>query len=97
MFRKAVVDDAEEVVRVVNAAYRGEAGGNHWTTESHLLSGRRLTDEQARAMLSEGATVVLAIKGENSKVVGTIQITPQDESAFVGLFSVDPSLQQVRK
>jgi GNAT superfamily N-acetyltransferase len=93
--RKAQPADAEEVVRVVNAAYRGAQGAEGskaWTTEEKLVIGPRLELDMARRILTEGAATVLVAE-KDGRVVGTVQVTPEAAAGYIGLLSVDPTLQ----
>ena len=40
----AVKDDIQELVPLINSAYRGEASKKGWTTEADLLEGELRTD-----------------------------------------------------
>ncbi|GAA5815250.1 hypothetical protein MFLAVUS_008756 [Mucor flavus] len=76
---------------VVNNAYRSEGG---WTTEQHIVSGQRCTEEDMTSFITENGkpnTLLFALEQDN--VVGTVQIQPSHEApneAEIGLFSVSP-------
>jgi GNAT superfamily N-acetyltransferase len=50
-FRTAEAADIPAIVALVESAYRGESGLRGWTTESHLLDGRRTNDEDVGAVM----------------------------------------------
>lgn len=95
LFRRAVAGDEKEMVRVVNAAYRPTAEAiattKSWTSEAHLVSGPRLRLEGAIEMLAAGAVVLVAER--DGVMVGTVQVTPQGDAGFIGMLSVDPTIQ----
>lgn len=101
MLRIAHDDDADALVALVQAAYRGEGG---WTTESHLVDGQRTDADEVRAMLADPAVTLLVAElrtsdGSGSEVVGCCYTRrePTDadgvDRAELGLFAVHPSVQ----
>ncbi len=95
--RRAVLDDADEIVRVVNAAYRNDLDekSKAWTTEARLVKGPRIELETARKNLVdvEQLFIFVAAKREEGKICGTVQVTPNDDAGFIGMLSVDPEMQ----
>ena len=51
-FRKAGVDDADEIVALVNRSYRGESSKRGWTTEEHLLDGTRTDRAEIKSLIT---------------------------------------------
>jgi hypothetical protein len=49
---KAIIDDVDSLVKLVNGAYRGEGSKKGWTTEADLLDGVR-TDAAALTGIME--------------------------------------------
>ncbi|MBO0731079.1 MAG: GNAT family N-acetyltransferase [Acidimicrobiaceae bacterium] len=91
-FRRATAADIPAVVALVESAYRGETSTHGWTTEAHLLDGRR-TDAEEVAGIITGATsdVLLA---EDDELVACCQIDHADAvTAYFGMFAVRPGLQ----
>lgn len=58
-FGYATHDDIDEVVELVNLAYRGEPGDDSWTSEAELLDGQRLDAEMLADTLDRPGTHVL--------------------------------------
>src|SRR5690606_15883313 len=64
--RRATSEDVEQIVDLVQAAYRGEGG---WTTEAHLVEGHRTDAAEVHAMLADPA-VTLLVDDEDGRVRG---------------------------
>jgi ribosomal protein S18 acetylase RimI-like enzyme len=92
VFRLAASTDVDAIVALVESAYRGESGMRGWTTESHLLDGRR-TDAGLVAELLDvpGSAVLLALEG--GALLACCHIEKHDHSAYFGMFAVDPLRQ----
>lgn len=92
LFRTATPADVDAVVVLVESAYRGESGLRGWTTETHLLDGRR-TDAGlvAELLVSPDSAVLLAHTGE--ALQACCHIEKHDHSAYFGMFAVDPLRQ----
>lgn len=84
----ARLDQANEIVSLVNSAYRGEAG---WTTERNIIDGNRITrTEIERLITNQDSHLLVAI---DSRVFACICVKQQEDKAHIGLFAVDPQLQ----
>lgn len=89
LFREALAKDAEDVLNIVNQAYRTEGG---WTTESHLIVGDRLVEEDYLASLTEENRLILLAQ-EDDRVVGCIEIKIDGTHAHLGMLAVLPDQQ----
>lgn len=91
-FRKALIDDAGEIVRLVNSAYRGESSKRGWTTEADLLGGQRTDiDEVSRLIDAEGSLFLLCIQA--GSLVGSVHLEQEVHGAKLGMLAVKPELQ----
>jgi GNAT superfamily N-acetyltransferase len=92
VFRLAASADVEAIVTLVESAYRGESGLRGWTTETHLLDGRR-TDASLVAELLDmpGSAVLLVLEG--NALLACCHIERHGQSAYFGMFAVDPIRQ----
>ncbi len=92
MITKAIVEDAPELDRLVNSAYRGDSSRQGWTTEADLLDGTR-TDAAAIAELikTPGTTILKYV--EENKILGCIELQNQDGKLYLGMLTVRPHLQ----
>jgi GNAT superfamily N-acetyltransferase len=93
VFRAAGHADVDAVVALVESAYRGESGRRGWTTESDLLDGRRTNAELVAPLLvsPDDGLILLAIVDGNLRAC--CHIERHDDSAYFGMFAVDPSWQ----
>lgn len=89
-FRFATAEDVASIVALVERAYRADDGG--WTTEAHLISGRRTGADEVQDLVASasGGLLTLADRGE---IVATCQLDRRDDHAYFGMFAVDPRRQ----
>lgn len=92
-FRPAGPADVDDVVALVESAYRGDSSRAGWTTEADLLDGQRTDSEQVRSLLQRtGSLILLAEVG--GAVRGTCHLERVDSrTAHFGMFAVQPDLQ----
>jgi ribosomal protein S18 acetylase RimI-like enzyme len=84
----------DALVKLVNSAYRGESSKSGWTTEAHLLDGQRVDAEGVRALIQKDDSMILVAEDEDSdKLVGCVNLEKHDERCYLGMLTVDPSLQ----
>lgn len=79
----------ESIRQLVNEAYRGDSG---WTRETDLVGGDRVSDEEIQGYLDAPSAHLLVAVVENA-VRGCICVEQKDESAYIGMFAIDPALQ----
>lgn len=102
--RPARREDAEALSALVNSAYRGDSSRVGWTTEADLLGGQRTDPEALREFiaqgLAEGDRVLLvhehaadASPGDASKIDACVQLERHGDEAYLGMFTVRPTLQ----
>ncbi|MDU0370034.1 GNAT family N-acetyltransferase [Hymenobacter endophyticus] len=85
--------DIPALTRLVNCAYRGEASEQGWTTEAHLLAGQRTDEDDLRDHLqAPGATFLLA-RTATQEVIGSVFLQQQGPDLYLGMLSVEPTLQ----
>jgi GNAT superfamily N-acetyltransferase len=91
-FRKAEIEDVENLSLLVNSAYRGDSSKAGWTTEADLLGGQRTDPEKLKEIIQEpNARIELAF--ENGDLLGCIYILRESESLYFGMLTVNPTLQ----
>lgn len=99
--RVADVQDAEELNRLVNSAYRGDSSKKGWTTEADLLGGQRVDPIGLRETLKDETKSILIFEDKASaRIVACVSLdfssdaTDGDESAcYLGMLTVDPEMQ----
>jgi|BarGraIncu00222A_1022003.scaffolds.fasta_scaffold135072_2 ribosomal protein S18 acetylase RimI-like enzyme len=91
-YRHALPDDAEEVVSLVQSAYRGNSSREGWTTEADLLEGQRTDVRAVRVAIEQTNSLVLLATLEGT-TVGCCQLVDHGSVTDFGLFAVRPCLQ----
>ncbi len=89
LFAKAGVDDVEQIIQVVNAAYRGESSRLGWTTEADLLDGLRTDAGEILRLLADETAILLLCKA-GKQVLGSVHLQYQAGCAELGMFAVYP-------
>ncbi len=85
--------DIEEIVTLVNQAYRGKRGHKTWTTENDLVEGTRTTSEEVRDLVTRSDSQILLCRLAGP-IVATIHLEKTSESkAYLGMLAVSPSMQ----
>jgi GNAT superfamily N-acetyltransferase/predicted ATP-grasp superfamily ATP-dependent carboligase len=93
-FRKAVAEDAPDIVRLINGAFRPKPGAEVWTSEANLVRGDRINLSQvADAIAQESSAFLLALL--SGKIVACYHVDGRKPQAYIGLFAVDPALQKM--
>lgn len=91
-FREATLADVDELVALVESAYRGESSRAGWTTEADLLQGQRTDPEGVRAVVSSpGSRMLLA--EDDGGIVACCQLEQRGEVGYFGMFAVRPGAQ----
>ncbi len=87
--------DFEELVRLVNSAYRGESSRLGWTTEAELLTGQRIDLEMLREAWSDPDKVILVGRTRADELVACVQLERHSQAglAHLGMLTVAPTMQ----
>jgi ribosomal protein S18 acetylase RimI-like enzyme len=91
-FYKANKEDAAQITRLINSAYRGEFSRQGWTTEADLLEGRRTDLEEVLALCTDSNSMFILCKID-SILQGSIHLQNTDDGVHIGMFTVNPLLQ----
>ena len=81
--RLADIQDAEAITTVINSAFK--------KAEAFFIDGDRIEVESVRSLMEKGKFL---IAGDHDAVTGCAYVERRGERAYLGLLSVDPSLQQ---
>ncbi len=92
-FRIADERDVDELVELVERAYRGESSRAGWCTEADLLAGQRVDHDMMRAALGDDDVVVLVLSDDDGAVACCELRRLDDDRASLGMFAVDPGRQ----
>jgi GNAT superfamily N-acetyltransferase len=80
--RTAQLEDAEDIARLVNAAFR---------PERFFIAADRTNPEKVRALMQKGTFLLTE---EASILTGCVYVELRDERGYFGLLAVDPALQR---
>ncbi|MFB8245144.1 GNAT family N-acetyltransferase [Streptomyces sp. NPDC001046] len=91
-FRDATDTDVDELVALIESAYRGEASRAGWTTEADILEGQRTDPQGVLEVVESPGSRLLAVE-RDGRIVACCQLEHQGEHAYFGMFAVSPALQ----
>jgi ribosomal protein S18 acetylase RimI-like enzyme len=92
MITKALLQDIPALTILINSAYRGESSKKGWTTEAHLLEGKRTDEEEMTEIFSDPKNTILKFT-ENDKIVGSVLLVKKENQLYLGMLTVSPDLQ----
>jgi len=99
-FRSATSADADDVVALVESAYRGDASRVGWTTEADLLDGQRTDRDEVDSLLARSdVALILACARERrapapDQLVGCVCVRFEGPAQVtIGMFAIRPELQ----
>jgi ribosomal protein S18 acetylase RimI-like enzyme len=96
---EAKKSDLQEIVTLVNSAYRGETGKMGWTTETDFLDGQRTDLDSLLPLIEKPGSTILMIRSQKKIVAcghAEIRTTVDSQSrpiCYAGMLSVQPSMQ----
>jgi ribosomal protein S18 acetylase RimI-like enzyme len=91
-YRDATDADVDELVVLIESAYRGDASRAGWTTEADILQGQRTDPEGVLAVVKSPDGRLLTVEREG-RIVACCQLEHRGEHAYFGMFAVSPRLQ----
>ena len=91
VFRLASLADVDEIVALVNRAYRPAASERTWTQEADLIAGARTSAEQVRALLRPQSFVLLSCRG--LEILACVHLEISGSSAYIGMLATRPDSQ----
>jgi GNAT superfamily N-acetyltransferase len=91
-FRDATDADVDELVALIESAYRGESSRAGWTTEADILQGRRTDPESVLGVIKSPGGRLLTV-GWEGRIVACCQLEHRGDHAYFGMFAVSPQLQ----
>lgn len=93
MFEKVVAADVPNLVRLMNASYRGDESKKGWTTEAHLLGGIRMNEEHLLLQIEKPNTQMIKAVDENNSLLGMVYLEEVEQYLYLGMLCVWPELQ----
>ncbi|MFJ7342895.1 GNAT family N-acetyltransferase [Streptomyces sp. NPDC101110] len=91
-FRDATDADVDELVALIESAYRGDDSRAGWTTEADILEGQRTDPEGVLAVIKSPDSRLVTVEREG-RIVACCQLEHRGENAYFGMFAVSPLLQ----
>jgi ribosomal protein S18 acetylase RimI-like enzyme len=91
-FRDATDADVDELVALIESAYRGDDSRAGWTTEADILEGQRTDPEGVLEVIKSPDSRLLTVERDGG-IVACCQLEHQGENAYFGMFAVSPRLQ----
>ncbi len=85
--------DTDELIRLVNSAYRGEGSKKGWTTEADLLDGIRTDEKSITAQLQKPGATMLVAKDGDQRLQGCVYLLRQGDQLYLGMLTVAPDIQ----
>ncbi|MEW2615763.1 N-acetyltransferase [Streptomyces sp. NPDC047880] len=91
-FRDATDADVDELVALIESAYRGDDSRAGWTTEADILEGQRTDPEGVLAVIKSPDSRLVTVE-RDGRIVACCQLEHRGENAYFGMFAVSPLLQ----
>lgn len=92
MISKATIEDISALTTLINSAYRGESSRKGWTTEAHLLEGKRTDEQEMTEIFLDPKNTILKFT-ENDKIIGSVLLVEKGHQLYLGMLTVSPELQ----
>ena len=92
MITTATLNDIPALTGLINSAYRGEISKKGWTTEAHLLEGKRTDEQEMTEILVDPKNTILKYT-ENNQIIGSVLLVEKEHQLYLGMLTVSPELQ----
>jgi N-acetylglutamate synthase-like GNAT family acetyltransferase len=91
--RLAVASDAEKLVQLIKASYRGDISRRGWASEADLVEGDRISIDQVLALIERDNSFILVLD-RGGEIIACCHVEDHGEGcAYFGTFAVFPPLQ----
>ncbi|WND39032.1 GNAT family N-acetyltransferase [Streptomyces sp. BB1-1-1] len=91
-YRDATAADVDDIVALIESAYRGDSSRAGWTTEADILQGRRTDPEGVLEVVKSPDSRLLTVE-RDGRIVACCQLEHRGAHAYFGMFAVSPALQ----
>lgn len=93
-FTQADESHVDNLVELVNSAYRGDSSKVGWTTEEHLLGGQRVDAAGILENIHKPDSVILIAENDDSgELLGCVHLEKHEAKCYLGMLTVNPNLQ----
>ncbi len=87
--------DINELVDLVNSAYRGDSSKKGWTTEAELLEGIRTDPNTLLEQINQpGHTILKAVNSEH-EIIACVSLEEKGNKMYLGMLTVKPDIQAI--
>ncbi|MGW7278401.1 GNAT family N-acetyltransferase [Streptomyces sp. NPDC054844] len=91
-YRDATAADVDDIVALIESAYRGDSSRAGWTTEADILQGQRTDPEGVLQVVKSPDSRLLTVE-RDGRIVACCQLEHRGAHAYFGMFAVSPALQ----
>lgn len=86
--------DIDQLLLLINSAFRGESSRQGWTHEADLIEGGIRADApMLREIIADPAATLLLAKNEAEAIEGCVLLQQKGSQLYLGMLTVDPRLQ----
>ncbi len=85
--------DIEELVDLINSAYRGESSKAGWTTEADILGGIRIDEKGIRDIMDDPKAGLHTFRHPALGLVACVYLKEASDHLYLGMLTVRPTLQ----
>lgn len=85
--------DINELVLLVNSAYRGDSSKKGWTTEAELLEGVRTDPITLLAQINQPGLTILKATNNIHEIIACVSLEEKGNKFYLGMLTVKPDIQ----
>lgn len=90
---KVTATDINELVLLVNSAYRGDSSKKGWTTEAELLEGLRTDPHTLLEQINQPGNTILKAVNSNQELIACVSLEEKGNKLYLGMLTVKPTIQ----
>ncbi len=85
--------ETDDLVQLINSAYRGDSSRKGWTTEADILEGIRIDAAGVREIVADPGADLHTFYAEGMGLIACVYLKEEENNLYLGMLSVRPSLQ----
>lgn len=85
--------DINELVLLVNSAYRGDSSKKGWTTEAELLEGVRTDPISLLEQINQPGHTILKATNKDHEIIACVSLEEKGNKFYLGMLTVKPDIQ----
>ena len=90
---KATIEDIPQLEILINSAYRGDGSKKGWTTEAHLLDGKRTNVDELQKIIDQPHVSILKYHNDDNEIIACVYLKKNDDKMYLGMLTVSPEIQ----